>query len=64
MVAKQRRYVAPTHAGKTVTVVIEDTVFRVPQRCRGARPLTHDPETRHPLQGIRARRTDAQPSVK
>jgi len=29
MVAKQRLYVGPTHAGKTVTVVIEDTVFRV-----------------------------------
>jgi len=29
MVAKQRLYVGPTHAGKTVTVVIEDTAFRV-----------------------------------
>lgn len=59
MVARQRLHVGASHAGKTVTVVIEDTLFRVLHNDVELRVLSRKNRTPVTRFKAHARREDA-----
>jgi hypothetical protein len=57
MVTRQRLHIGPTHAGKTVTILVEDTPLPRPTRRPATRPASpHHQPARHPIQGLRRTR--------